>query len=549
MGGVARTGRARLTMRSDYDYVIVGAGSAGCVLANRLSESGRESVLLIEAGGPDDNWLFRMPLGFMMTAANPDYDWGYASEPDAKLAGRSLPVPRGRVLGGCSSVNGMIYMRGHSGDYDEWRQMGAAGWSHADVLPYFRRMESSWRGAGPHHGGNGPLNVTQVPGAHLLTDPIRRSVAAAGFPESDDLSGAQQEGFSPCEVTVDARGRRASTAAAYLRPALRRPNLTVLTHAQATRILFEHGHAVGIEYRRQGELGEVCARKEVILSGGAYNSPQLLMLSGIGPADHLTEHGIPVRVDAPGVGRDLAEHPLVYMSYDAREPTTFLRALRSDRAALSVIRWALTGKGAFASQITSGVLMLRTRPELERPDIQLVFLPVRLDAKLWHPFGPQQSHVISVMVMQLHPESRGSLTLRSADPLDKPCIDLNLLSTQRDFADIRGGIEAVRRIFDQAPLRDMISAERAPGSGADLDDFIRNNLKITQHPAGTCRMGDDPQAVLDSELRVRGVTGLRVVDASVMPSVPGANINAAVIMVAERASDLIRGIAPLRRED
>ena len=548
MGGIARTGGARLTMRSDYDYVIVGAGSAGCVLANRLSESGRDSVLLIEAGGPDDNWLFCMPLGFMMTAANPDYDWGYASEPDAKLAGRSLPVPRGRVLGGCSSVNGMIYMRGHSGDYNEWRQMGATGWSHADVLPYFRRMESSWRGAGPHHGGDGPLSVTQVPGGHLLSDPIRRSVAAAGFPESDDLSGAQQEGFSLCEVTVDARGRRASTAAAYLRPALRRPNLTVLTHAQATRVIFEHGHAVSIEYPRQRKLGEVRARKEVILSGGAYNSPQLLMLSGVGPADHLTEHGIPVRVDAPGVGRDLAEHPLVYMSYDAREPTTFLRALRSDRAALSVVRWALTGKGAFASQITSGVLMLRTRPELERPDIQLVFLPVRLDAKLWHPFGPQQSHVISIMVMQLHPESRGSVTLRSANPLDKPRIDLNLLSTQRDFADIRGGIEAVRRIFDQAPLRDMVSAERAPGSDANLDDFIRNNLKITQHPAGTCRMGSDPGAVVDSDLRVKGVTGLRVVDASVMPSVPGANINAAVIMVAERASDLIRGIEPLPRE-
>lgn len=548
MGGIAHAGGARLTMRSHYDYVIVGAGSAGCVLANRLSENGRDSVLLIEAGGPDDNWLFRMPLGFMMTAANPAYDWGYASEPDAKLAGRSLPVPRGRVLGGCSSVNGMIYMRGHAGDYDEWRQMGAVGWSHADVLPYFRRMETSWRGAGPFHGGDGPLSVTQVPGAHLLTDPIRRSVVAAGFSESDDLSGTQQEGFSACEVTIDARGRRASTAAAYLRPALRRPNLTVLTHAQARRVIFEHGHAVGIDYHRHGVAGEVRARKEVILSGGAYNSPQLLMLSGIGPADHLMDHGIPVRVNAPAVGQNLAEHPLVYMSYEAREPTTFLRMLRSDRAARSVVRWALTGKGAFASQITGGVLMLRTRPERERPDIQLVFLPVRLDAKLWHPFGPQQSHVISVMVMQLHPESRGSVTLRSADPLEKPRIDLNLLSTERDFADIRGGIGAVRRIFAQAPLRDMVSGERAPGADADLDDFIRNNLKITQHPAGTCRMGEDPAAVLDSELRVRGVTGLRVVDASVMPSVPGANINAAVIMVAERASDLIRGLTPLPRE-
>ncbi len=536
-------------MQQSFDYVIVGAGSAGCVLANRLSESGRDSVLLIEAGGKDDSWLFRMPLGFMMTAANPAYDWGYASEPDAKLAGRSLPVPRGRVHGGSSSVNGMIYMRGHSSDYDGWRQMGATGWSYADVLPYFRRMESSWRGAGHYHGADGPLAVTPVRGGHLLTDPIRRSVLAAGHAESDDLSGDQQEGFSATEVTVDRRGRRASTAAAYLRPALGRPNLSVLSNAQATRVLIENGRAVGVAYRRDGAGGEVRANKEVVLSGGAYNSPQLLMLSGIGPAEQLRDHGIPLLVDAPGVGRDLAEHPLVYMTYAARDPTTFLRALRSDRAALSVLRWAFTGRGPFASQITSGVLMLRTRPELERPDIQLVFLPVRLDAKLWHPFGKRQDHVLSVMVMQLHPESRGTVTLRSADPFDKPRIDLNLLSTPRDFADIRGGIEAVRRIFAQPPLADMVEREMTPGDGADLDAFIRNNLKITQHPTGTCRMGEDPGAVVDSQLRVKGVAGLRVVDASVMPSVPGANINAAVIMVAERASDLIRGLAPLTADN
>lgn len=528
-----------------FDYIVVGAGSAGCVLANRLSE-GADSVLLIEAGGPDASWLFRMPLGFMMTAANPTYDWGYASEPDAKLGGRSLPVPRGRVQGGCSSVNGMIYMRGHSRDYDGWRQMGASGWGYADVLPYFRRMETSWRGAGRYHGGDGPLAVTPVRGDHLLTEPIRQSVVAAGFAESDDLSGAQQEGFAPCEVTVDARGRRASTAAAYLRPALKRPNLTVLSNAQVTRVLIEDGRAVGVEYVREGQRAEVRAGKEVILSGGAYNSPQLLMLSGIGPAEQLAAHGIEVVADLPGVGRDLSEHPLVYMTFAACG--SFLSALRSDRAARSVLRWALTGKGPFASQITSGVLMLRTRPELERPDIQLVFLPVRLDAKLWHPFGKRQKDVLSVMVMQLHPESRGTVTLRSADPFVKPRIGLNLLSTPGDFADIRGGIAAVRRIFAQPPLSEMIEGEIAPGADADLNDFIRHNLKITQHPTGTCPMGEDPGAVVDSALRVRGVAGLRVVDASVMPSVPGANINAAVIMIAERASDLIRGIAPLAAE-
>ncbi len=540
-------------MDEEFDYVIVGAGSAGCVLANRLTATGDASVALIEAGSSDSSWLFRMPLGFMMTAANPSFDWGYESEPDAKLGGRSLPVPRGRVLGGCSSVNGMIYMRGHSRDYDEWRQRGAAGWSYADVLPYFRRMETSWRGADRYHGDDGPLSVTPVEGRHLLTDPICRSVIAAGHAESPDLSGEQQEGFAPCEVTVDRRGRRASTSRAYLRPALKRPNLSLISEAQATRVLIEDGRAVGIEYIRDGECHRVGARREVILSGGAYNSPQLLMLSGIGPAAHLAEHGIPVIADLPGVGRKLSEHPLVYMTYAARGEESFLRALRFDRAALSVLRWAATGSGPFASQITSGVLMLRTRPELERPDIQVVFLPVRLDAKLWAPLvGKRQSHVLSVMVMQLHPESRGTVQLRSADPLDKPRIDLNLLSTPRDFADIRGGIEAVRHIFAQPPLADMVEREIAPGAGAQddaaLDDFIRNNLRITQHPAGTCRMGEGPDAVVDSQLRIRGISNLRVVDASVMPSVPGANINAAVIMVAERAADLIRGVQPLSPE-
>lgn len=532
----------------EFDYIVVGAGSAGCVLANRLSESGTESVLLIEAGGKDDNWLFRMPLGFMMTAANPIYDWGYSSEPDAKLAGRSMPLPRGRVHGGSSSVNGMIYIRGHSGDYDGWAQMGARGWSYADVLPYFRKMETSWRGAGKYHGDSGPLSVTPVDGRRLLQAPIRQSVIAAGYTESDDLSGDRQEGFSGCEVTVDRKGRRASTARAYLKPALKRPNLTVLSGAQATRVLIEDKRAVGVEVSQDGRLSQVRARKEVVLSGGSYNSPQLLMLSGIGPAAQLDALGIPVEVDAPGVGRDLSEHPLVYMTFAAHE-TSFLSALRFDRAAWSALRWIATGKGPFASQITSGVQMLRTRPELKRPNIQLVFLPVRLDAKLWYPFGKRQSHVLSVMVMQLHPESRGTVELRSSDPLAKPRIDLHLLSTPTDFADIREGIATVRKIFAASPLREMVEREIAPGSDTDLDDFIRNNLKITQHPSGTCRMGEDPGAVVDSDLRVKGVSGLRVVDASVMPTVPGANINAAVIMVAERASDLIRGLPPLAPEN
>ena len=541
-------------MRAEFDYIIVGAGSAGCVLANRLTEDGASRVLLLEAGGRDSDWMIRMPLGFMMTSGNPAYDWGYQSEPDPKLIGRTMPVPRGRLLGGSSSVNGMIYMRGHSEDYDRWRQLGCEGWSYDDVLPYFRRMESSWRGAGPYHGDDGPLTVSPVDDALLLGDPIRKSVVSAGYAETDDFSGTDQEGFSRCEVTVDRKGRRASSARAYLHPVKDRRNLTVHDHALVTRVLFEGDRACGVSYERHGRPVEAHAAREVILCGGSYNSPQLLMLSGIGPQAMLAEHRITPRYDAPEVGSNLAEHPIVYMSFETNDAATFLSTLRIDRAAISVLRWFVGGKGPFASQITSGILMLKTRPELVQPDIQLVFLPVRLDAKLWVPgIGKRQEHVLSVMVMQLHPESRGSVGLRSADPAAAPRINLNLLSTPRDFSDLREGIRAVRSIFAQPPLSDMISHERSPGSEAAddeaLDQFIRANLKITQHPTGTCRMGSDPASVVDSELKVRGVTGLRVVDASVMPAIPGANINAAVIMLAERASDLIREITPLKHGD
>ncbi len=537
-------------MEREFDYIVVGAGSAGCVLANRLSEDGTASVLLLEAGGHDRNWLLEMPLGFMMAAGNPALDWGYQSVANERIAGRSVPLPRGRVLGGSSSVNGMIYMRGHSADYDGWAQQGARGWSYADVLPYFRKMETSWRGADPWHGGDGPLAVTSVDDTHLLGAQFRAASIAAGHPASDDLSGAQQEGYSRCEVTVDRRGRRASSARAYLEPARRRPNLTVQSGARATRILFEGRRAVGLEYCTERGTHVARARREVILSGGSYNSPHLLMLSGIGPAGHLAEHGITALVDSPQVGRNLSEHPLVYMTYAVKEPVSFLRNLRFDRAARSVIRWYLTGKGLFASQITGGVLLMRTRPELERPDIQLVFLPVRLDGKLWYPgIGQRQEHVLSVMVIQLHPESRGRVELQGSSPFDPPKIDLNLLATEADFADIRRGIAETRKIFAAEPLASMVREELAPGGAAQdeaaLDAFIRNNLKITQHPCGTCRMGEDPAAVVDSDLRVRGVEGLRVVDASVMPDEVGANINAAVIMIAERASDLIRGRTPL----
>jgi choline dehydrogenase len=307
-----------------FDYIIVGAGSAGCVLANRLTEDGRHSVLLIEAGGQDNNVFQAMPLGFMAGMADPETDWGYRTEPEPNLGGRQINLPRGRVLGGCSTTNGMIYMRGNARDYDEWRDLGCTGWGHADVLPYFRRMETSWREADQYHGAEGPLSVRKVPGEHLLSDTIMKSAVAAGYPYSDDLSGEKQEGVSPCEVTVDKNGRRASTSKAYLRPALDRRNFMLISGALVTRVLFDGKRAIGVEYRRGMETERASAKSEVILSGGSYNSPQLLMLSGIGPAAHLRAHGVDVIHDSPGVGQNLSEHPVLYAEFAAL-PVTFLK--------------------------------------------------------------------------------------------------------------------------------------------------------------------------------------------------------------------------------
>ena len=531
-----------------FDYVIVGAGSAGCVLANRLSADPGVRVLLVEAGGSDDRFLIKMPLGFLRALFDPTLSWGYMSEPEPTLDGRSLWLPRGKVLGGSSSINGMFFMRGHSGDFDAWAASGCDGWSYAEVLPYFKRMEKSWRGAGPWHGADGPLHVMPIDTRRLLHTPLMEAAAAAGFATTDDIHGQIEEGFARGEITVDARGRRASTARAYLRPVLGRPNLNVVTGALVTKVLIDNGKATGIEYRRADGTVDAQAAREVILSGGAFNSPQVLMLSGIGPADELRAHGIEVRVDSPGVGRNLSEHARVPVEFATRGSISFLNELRADRVARSVLQWLVMGSGAFATQINSCNIVVRTDPRLVQPDVQLMSNPVRMDAKIWWPFlGVRQEHRITADAVVLHPESRGAVTLRSANPADKPRILLNVLATDGDLATARRGVRLARRIYATAPQAELVEREIAPGpavqSDADLDAYIRARAGVTQRPVGTCAMGVGADAVLDPQLRVRGVTGLRIVDASVMPAVPGGNTNAAVIMIAEKAADLILGCA------
>lgn len=533
-------------IRDAYDYVIVGAGSAGCVLAHRLSEDPSVRVLLIEAGGSDERFLIRMPLGFLRALRDPSLTWGYFSEPEPTLGGRALWLPRGKVLGGSSSINGMFYMRGHSADFDGWAAAGCTGWSYADVLPYFRRMESSWRGENAWHGADGPLPVAAIDTRRLLHEPLMRSAVAAGFGVTEDIHGSVEEGFSRGEITCDRRGRRASTAQAYLKPARGRPNLDVITGAQVLKVAFDGRRAVGVDYATASGVTRGRAAREVLLCGGSFNSPQLLLLSGIGPASELARHGLPVVADLPGVGRNLSEHVRVPIEFATRGPVSFLNELRADRVALSVARWYLFGTGPFASQINSCNIVVRTLPELSQPDVQLMANPVRMDAKIWWPFSAgRQEHRITADAVVLHPESRGSVTLRDADPRSKPRVQLNVLATDADLYTARRGVRVARQIYATRPQADLIAREVAPGSAVssdgELDRYIRANAGITQHPVGTCAMGVGPDAVVDPMLRVRGTEGLRVVDASVMPTVPGANTNAAVIMVAEVASDVIRG--------
>jgi choline dehydrogenase len=518
-----------------YDYVIVGAGSAGCVLAARLSEDPDVSVALIEAGPPDAIENVHVPLAFsQLFRTQVDWDYSTAAEPHADR--RRIYLPRGKTLGGSSSTNAMVYIRGNPADYDGWREGGCDGWGYDELLPYFIRAEDNERGASELHGSDGPLTVSDGRSRNPISDAFLEATAQAGLPANADFNGATQDGFGYYQLT-QRDGHRCSAAVAYLHPATPRPNLVVETHMQVHRVLFEDGRAVGVQAARLGELHELRAQREVILCGGTYNSPQLLMLSGVGSAELLTMLQIPVVQDLPGVGQNLQDHPAAGLTWTHDEPVSLLTAMNEENLAAFVQQ----GRGPLTSNIAEVGGFIRTRPGLQAPDIQFHAAPALYVDE------PVFEHGFGVGPCVLTPASRGSVALLSADPTAKPYILHNYYSEDSDLATMIEGVRVALEIASQpalAPYTRRPHYTPASDSDADLRAHIRQQTFTLYHPVGTCRMGSDEASVVDTELRVRGVEGLRVIDASVMPTVPRGNTNAPTIALAERAADLIRGDAP-----
>jgi choline dehydrogenase len=532
------------------DYIIVGAGSAGCAIAYRLTEDLTTSVVVIEHGGSDAGPFIQMPgaLSYPMNMAR--YDWGYKSEPEQHLGGRQLVCPRGKVIGGSSSINGMVYVRGHACDYDHWSENGATGWSYADVLPYFKRMED-WQSGG--HGGdpdwrgeNGPMTVSRGKRENPLVKAFVEAGRQAGYPVTSDYNGEQQEGFGPFEMTVR-KGQRWSAANAYLRPALKRQNCT-LTRGFARRIIIEEGRAVGVEFERNGKIEVLKAGREVIIAASSINSPKLLMLSGIGPADHLAEHGIKVVADRPGVGGNLQDHLELYIQMAASQPVSLYKYWNIFGKAYVGARWLFTRTGPGASNQFESAAFIRSKAGVKYPDIQYHFLPiaVRYDGK-----AAADGHGFQAHVGPMRSPTRGRVSLASSDPTVDPKIQFNYMSEPEDWEDFRKAIRLTREIFEQEAFKPYTKHEIQPGadmqSDAQLDDFIREHAESAFHPCGTCKMGaqDDSMAVVDAETRVIGVEGLRVADSSIFPRITNGNLNGPSIMTGEKAADHILGRAPL----
>lgn len=528
-------------MTEEFDYVVVGAGSAGCVLANRLSHDPSVRVLLLEAGGWDWHPLLRVPLGIGRIWGHDRFDWGYRTEPDAD--GRSIEVMRGKVIGGSHSINAMGHVRGNPVDYDRWSASGLHGWGYADLLPYFKKEESWEDGESEFRGGGGPITVRRTQGVDPLYSAYIEAGLCAGHPYTDDYNGAQQHGFGWGQWTIH-KGRRHSTSRAYLHPVLGRRNLKVATHAHARKILIERGRAVGVTFSRRGNERTALASREVILCGGTINTPQLLMLSGVGDPNHLKQFGIEVKVPSVGVGLNLQDHYSVELRHERKRPGPLVTRTRVDRLVKDFALAYLAGEGP-ATDIPSGFMgFLKTDSALAIPDIQLLSRAAPLNAAAWFPgiSSPWQDSFACRPIL-LRPKSQGHIRLRSSDPMDSVIIYPNFLSHPNDVATLTNGIKLLRDVAAQTPLAGFRGVEKLPGahvrSDKDIGAFIRSRPATAHHPCGTCRMGTDTEAVLDGSLRVRGVDGLRVADASAMPDLVGGNINATVIAIAEKAADLI----------
>lgn len=532
------------------DFVIVGSGSAGSALAYRLSEDGKHSVIVLEYGGSDIGPFIQMPAALAWPMSMKRYNWGYLSEPEPNLNNRRITAPRGKVIGGSSSINGLVYVRGHALDFDRWEELGARGWSYADVLPYFKRMENSHGGQQGWRGTEGPLHVQRGPVKNPLFRAFIEAGRQAGFEVTEDYNGEKQEGFGLMEQTIH-QGRRWSAANAYLKPALKRPNVN-LVRCFARRVIIENGRATGVEIERAGAIEVVKANREVIVSASSFNSPKLLMLSGIGPAEHLKEMGIEVKVDRPGVGRNLQDHMEFYFQQVSTKPVTLYSWLPWFWQGVAGAQWLLTKSGLGASNQFEACAFIRSAPGVRQPDIQYHFLPVAIsyDGK-----AAADSHGFQVHVGYNLSKSRGSVTLRSKDPMADPVIRFNYMSHEEDWIKFRHCVRITREIFRQPAFDEYRGPEIQPGdhvqTDEQIDEFLREHLESAYHPCGTCRMGDrnDPMAVVDPETRVIGVDALRVVDSSIFPHVTNGNLNAPSIMTGEKAADHILGRQPLARSN